>query len=178
MPKSTNPQLFDAKGEYLRLTIAAIESLKSKGYSQSDIARMFGVTRQAVSWHKKHYGGQLTPRETVLQHFPWTVPMHMGKSSPFQRLRDHGEYFATGGAGMSEDKLARLRSFYKKLRDENLVVEFDPELPPEPGVSARGGFAFRNRTGGDGHELLIRVNEHTHLTEEGRKIWRFPPVKP
>ena len=177
MPKSTNKPLFDARGEYQRLTIAVIESLKNKGYSQADIARMFGVTRQAVTWHKKQYGGSLTPRETVLQHFPWMVPTDMGQCSVFRRIRDHGEYVATGGAGMTDDKLSRLRSFYRRLRDENLVVEFDPNLPPEPGVSVAGGFAFRSRTPDD-EDLLIRVNEHTHLTDEGRKIWRFPQVEP
>lgn len=158
-----------------KLTIAIIESLKNKGYSQADIARMFGVTRQAVTWHKKEYGGRLTPREMVLQHWPWSVPVEMGQSSPCRRLRDHGEYMATGGVGMSEDKLSRLRSFYERLN--SYVVEFDPEIPPEEGVSLAGGFAFRKRRKSDG-DLLIRVNEHTFLTEEGKRIWRFPPVEP
>ena len=160
-----------------RLSLAVIESLKNKGYSQSDIARMYGVSRQAVSWHKQHYGGRLTPREMVLQHFPWIVPEIMGQSSPYRRMRDHGEYMATGGVGMNQDKLDRLRSFYRKLREENLVLEFDPTLPPDPGVSNKGGFAFRTRTKNDG-DLLIRVNEYTHLSEEGNRIWRFPPIDP
>jgi hypothetical protein len=29
---------------------------------------------------------------------------------------------------MSDDKLDRLRSFYRQLRDENVVLEYDPEL--------------------------------------------------
>jgi transcriptional regulator len=32
------------------LTLAIIEGLKEKGLSQSEIARQFGVTRQAVSF--------------------------------------------------------------------------------------------------------------------------------
>lgn len=175
MPPKTNKPLLPPSKLPERLTIAAIESLKNRGYSQSDIARMFGVSRQAVSWHKRHYGGRLTPREMVLQHFPWAVPVDMGQCSAFRRLRDHGEYVATGGVGMSEDKLSRLRSFYEKLRDQ--VVEFDPEIPPEDGVSVAGGFAFRKRRKSDG-DLLIRVNEHTFLTPQGRRIWRFPPVEP
>ena len=175
MPAPSNRPLYNAKDEYQRLTLAAIESLKSRGYNQSDIARMFGVSRQAVSWHKQHYGGRLTPREMVNQHFPWYVPVDMGQCSAFRRMRDHGEYVATGGVGMSEDKLSRLRSFYEKLRHQ--VVEFDPSIPPEDGVSVAGGFAFRKRRKSDG-DLLIRVNEHTYLSEQGRMIWRFPPVEP
>jgi hypothetical protein len=33
---------------------------------------------------------------------------------------------------MSADKLKRLAAFDKRLRDKNEVVEFDPDLPPEP----------------------------------------------
>lgn len=164
-------------GAPAKLSLAEVEDLKGKGYTQSEIAKKYGVTRQYVSWIKHTYGGRLTPREIVWQHFPWQVPVAMGQASPFRRMRDHGEYVATGGVGMSEDKLKRLRSFYKKLRDGNLVVEFDPTLPPEPGVSAHGGFAYRRRRKSDG-DLLIRVNEYTDLTEQGRIIWRFPPTEP
>ncbi|AVO25772.1 helix-turn-helix DNA-binding protein [Mycobacterium phage Morrow] len=48
------------------LTLAVVEDLKGKGYTQSEIARMYGVTRQYVSWIKHYYGGRLTPREIVL----------------------------------------------------------------------------------------------------------------
>lgn len=160
-----------------KLSLAVIEDLKGKGFSQSEIAEMYGVTRQYISWIVYTYGGRLTPKQMVLQHFPWKVPASMGQSSPYRRMRDHGEYVATGGVGMSQDKLNRLRSFYQKLRDENLVLEFDPEIPPTPGVSNKGGFAYKKRRASDG-DLLIRVNKHTVLTEEGRRIWRFPKVEP
>ena len=159
------------------LSLSLIEELKEQGYSQSDIARMFGKTRQAVSWHKRTYGGKLTPREEVARHFPWKVPHHQNQSSPYRRLRDHGEYVATGGRDMSKDKLNRLRSFYRKLREGNLVLEFDPDIEPISGVSNKGGFAFRARTEADA-DLLIRVNEHTLLTDEGRMIWRLPEIDP
>jgi len=160
-----------------KLSLSIVEALKNKGFNQSEIARQYGVTRQYVSWIKHTYGGRLTPREIVLQHFPFVVPKELGECSPFKRLRDHGEYVATGGVGMSEDKLNRLRSFYRKLRDENLVVEYDPTLPPIEGVSNKGGWAYRPRRKSDG-DLLIRVNEYTDLTEEGQRIWRFPSVEP
>lgn len=160
-----------------QLSLSVIEELRAIGYSQSDIARMFGKTRQAVSWHKKTYGGRLTPREEVARHFPWKVPQHQTQTSPYRRMRDHGEYVATGGRGMSKDKLNRLRSFYRKLRSENVVLEFDPGIEPRPGVSSQGGFVFRPRTDVDA-DLIIRVNEHTHLTEEGRMIWRLPEFDP
>ena len=163
--------------QQLELSLAVIEDLKRQGYNQSEIAEVLGVTRQAISWWQRTYGKR-TPRQTVLEdHFPWKVPAPLGQSSPYRRLRDHGEFVATGGIGMSVDKLVRLRAFYRKLRDEGLVVEFDPDIPPEPGVSSRGGWRFRKRTAEDA-DLLIRVNEHTNLTTYGRMIWRFPSWEP
>lgn len=160
-----------------RLTVSVIDALKNQGMNQSEIAELFGVTKQAVSYHKITYEGYRTPREVVLDNFPWQVPEAMCQTSPYRRMRDHGEYMATGGRGMSKDKLKRLRSFYKKLRDEGLVLEFDPTLSPIPGVSNKGGFAYRPRKRSDA-DLLIRVNEYTTLTAEGRLIWCFPPRDP
>jgi hypothetical protein len=158
----------------IRLSKEEIEGLKSQGYNQTQIAKMFGVSRQAVSWHLKTYGGRLSPRQVANESWPWDTTNAHGKAKPYQRLRDHGEFMATGGRGMSEDKLKRLRSWWRKLREENLVVEFDPNIPPLPGVSPYGGFAYRERISDD-HDLLIRVNEYTRLTEEGKMIWCWPP---
>lgn len=164
-------------GDTQKLSLSIVEDLKSKGFSQSEIAEMFGVTRQYVSWIKHTYGGRLTPREEVLKHFPFDVPALLSQTSPYRRLRDHGEFVATQGKGMSEDKRQRLRAFYTHLREENVVLEYDPTIPPIPGVSNKGGWAFRGRVPDDG-DLLVRVNQYTRLTEEGRMIWRFPPKDP
>ncbi|MBT0565542.1 XRE family transcriptional regulator [Williamsia sp. CHRR-6] len=159
------------------MSLSDVESLKEQGWSQSDIARHYGVTRQYISWIKRHYGGKLSPREMVNQHFPFVVSTEQGQCTQFKRLRDHGEYVATDGIGMSENKLSRLRSFYQMLRDKHLVIEFDPNIPPAKGFGKHGGWAYRPRVESDA-DLLIRVNEYTNLTEAGRMIWRFPPVEP
>jgi hypothetical protein len=157
------------------LSPSVIDRLKNRGMSQSEIARMYDVTRQYISWIKYYHGGALTPREQVLQHFPFVVPAELTQTSIYKRLRDHGEYVATGGVGMSQDKLSRLRSFWAKLEDQ--VVEFDPGIPPEPGVSNKGGWAYRKRLKSD-EDLLIRVNGYTDLTQVGREIWRLLPLEP
>jgi DNA-binding XRE family transcriptional regulator len=158
------------------LTLSVIEDLKRQGYTQSDIARMFGVTRQAVSWHKQTYNGRLTPREEVLKHFPWDVPALMAQTGPYRYMRDHAEYMATGGKGMGKVKLERCRALYRKI-SQGLVLEFDPGIPVTPGVSNTGGFAWRERRPTDG-DLIIRVNDHTTLTDEGKLLWRLPPTLP
>lgn len=155
------------------LIFSEIRALKAKGYNQTQIAQEHGVSRQAVSDMWRKYGGEKSVRQIVDESWPWKTTKAHAASAAFQRLRDHGEYMATGGKGMSADKLDRLKKWWTKLRDENFVLEFDPELPPEPGLSPNGGFAYRKRNESDG-ELLIRVNEFTDLTEAGKGIWRLP----
>lgn len=155
------------------LVFSVIEELRRKGYNQTEIAEMHGVSRQAVSWHKKTYGGALTLRQIVDEAWPWVTNNDHSRAKPYQRLRDHGEFMATGGKKMSEDKISRLRSWWRYLRDNNVVLEFDPDIPPEAGISPNGGFAYRERGKADG-DLLIRVNEHTFLTKQGKTIWCWP----
>ncbi|APC46194.1 immunity repressor [Mycobacterium phage StarStuff] len=171
--KTTNPARRRATSR-APLIPSVIEDLRRKGYNQSEIAEMHGVTRQAVSWQKKTYGGRLTTRQIVQQAWPWQTTKFQGKSKAYQRLRDHGEYMRVGSfKTMSEDKRKRLLSWWKMLRDNDLVVEFDPNIEPYPGM-AGGGFRYVPRTIED-DDLLIRVNEHTNLTDEGEMIWCWPP---
>ncbi|QJD52217.1 immunity repressor [Mycobacterium phage JF4] len=90
------------RGKKSDLSLAIIEDLRGKGYTQSEIARMYGVTRQYVSWIKHYYGGKLTPRELVLQHFPFQVPVHQhagGVSVPEapRARRVHGDRWRRDG---------------------------------------------------------------------------------
>jgi transposase len=158
------------------LSLSVIEALKAQGYTQSDIARMFDVTRQAVSWHRHTYNGALTVREEAMKHYPWKVQAGQHYTSLYRLSRDHLEYMATGGKGMSRRKLSALRTFYNKL-SEGFVLEYHPDNPPQPGVCNKGGFAYRNRKVSDG-DLIIRVNEYTTLTDEARMLWRMPPQLP
>jgi predicted XRE-type DNA-binding protein len=160
-----------------RLTPAIIEDLKRKGLNQAQIGELFGISRQAVSKMKRSYGRfSMTPRERVMEQFPWKVPSALQQCGLDHRMRDHAEYVATGGKGMSHDKLDRLSKFYKRLDDEEVVVEFDPNLPPSDDAVC-GGWRLVPRTNSDG-DLMIRVNEYTTITSEGRMLWRIPRRRP
>jgi len=78
------------------LIFSEIEALRRPGHSQSEIAAMHGVSRQAVSWQKQTYGGYLTYRQVVNKAWPWKTTSLHGKSKVYQRLRDHGEYMLAG----------------------------------------------------------------------------------
>lgn len=161
------------------LTIGIVRQLRNQGMNFAEIAREFGVTRQAVSYLWRKYDGSLTTRQKVAAEMPFVVPDQFSRAAPLQRLRDHLEYMMTlDDPKLSEDRRRRLRTFYKKLREENWVVEYDPGFSPIPGVCNTGGFAYRSREPRDG-DLLIRVNKYTNLTEYGEnELWHFPPHEP
>ncbi len=152
-----------------------IQALLNRGFSQSETAEILGVSKQAISKTVHRHGVPLTPRRQAGQHFPFKVPTEQ-QTNLYKRLRDHGEYMWTQGEGMSDSKLTELRRFYRRLRENDWVVEFDPNLPPQKG-SSHGGWAFRERRPSDG-DLIIRVNEHTELTTAGKLLWTFPPRDP
>lgn len=159
------------------LTPALIEELKTQGLNQAQIARKFGISRQAVSEMKRKYGRfSQTPRERALEQFPWRVPAVQQECSPDKRMRDHAEYVVTGGQGMEGFKLRRLRAFYENLSMGNLVVEHDPTLPPVDGIKC-GGWRYVPREESDG-QLIIRVNRYTTITDDGEVLWRMPDTWP
>lgn len=168
-----------------RITAEEIEAYKrrinpktGKRFTQNDIAEEVGVSRQRISQIVlSNPRRSETPRQTAMRNFPWKTGERFNKAAPNRRMRDHAEYMETRGKGMPKWKLQRLYWFYKFLEENDVVVEFDPNLPPIEGVSSVGGFAYRPREKSDG-DLIIRDNEHTTLTEEGRWIWRMPPEKP
>lgn len=116
----------------------------------------------------------LAPRDLAVEHFPWDVPEAMQSAEPYLMLHAHGEYIATGGRTMDSVRLSKLHGWYATLLADDVVVEFDPSLPPRDEVGHTGGFAYRRRDIRDGR-LIIRVNSHTRLTPEGASIWVLPP---
>lgn len=88
----------------------------------------------------------MTPLETVRQLFPWNVAPRFADHPLNRIMREHGDYVATGGRGMSGEVLFRLETFYHKLHSENLVIEYDPA----------SGFHYRERLDSD-RGLIIRT---------------------
>lgn len=168
-PPSLTPGLIDE----LRNSINPDTGRK---YTYSDIGRMFGVTRQAVSAMAKRYDLEPTPEQMARDAFPWTVPDKFQHSWMNLMLRLHGRYMATGGVGIDDHRLVELNYFYDKLERLDAVVEYDPSIPPSPD-NKFGGFAYRKRRKSDG-DLIIRLNKLAEPTENSRRIYRMPPRRP
>lgn len=160
------------------LTPQMIDALKRRGYNQTQIGEMYGLTRARVSQIKHEVTSfDRTPRERAMDLFPFRVPREpFQNSAPDKRLRDHAEYAVTGGTGMTVDKLKRLAWFYKKLQEEGLIVSFDVNNPPSEGIKY-GGYKYEKRTDQDG-DFIVRFNGDVDLSDEQKLMWRFPPVLP
>ncbi|AEK32639.1 transcriptional repressor [Mycobacterium phage LittleCherry] len=147
------------------------------GWTYADIARHVGKTRQAVSFIAKKYIPPTPRQEVIAKAWPFNgVSGRHLEAYQYRMLRHHAEYMATNGDGMKEIILKRLRGFYNKLHEGDFVVEYDPAIPPcEDNI--HGGWAYRPREEKDGN-LIVRENEHTHITEEGMNIWVYPKIEP
>lgn len=163
--------------EWNKLSRESFRTLRNRGFNDKEIAQYFGVTPSAVHmWKRRHVGEwEATPGEAVKGAFPWRVTGRHVDASPKKLLRDHAIWIA--GGAMSEKRLARLLGFYRKLRDGNLVVAYDPAYPPTPDCT-HGGWAYLDKEPRDGN-LIIRVNEHAlPLTVEQLSVWEFPEQLP
>lgn len=160
------------------LTPQVINDLRKKGYNQTQIAEMYGISRSGVSYIKNSAGTPYrTPREAAMDSFPWKdMASKFKAATPYHRATDHLEYVATGGKGMAPYKLQRLRSWYQMMQELGVVLEFDPSNPPRPNLKS-GGWDYKPRESEDG-DLLIRVNRYTTLSDEGYEIWRIPDKVP
>lgn len=165
------------------LTPDAIRFFRGQGRSDAWIGRLFGVTRQAVSKMADAYGLPKSQHRIARDSAPFLVNAKMNRATVAQRLRAHRLYVLFPEShGLPEKEIGRLRSFYRKLENEDLIVEFDPTIPPNPGVSPNGGFAYRKREPRDGN-LILRLNEYTYVEDEYEdssfhETWSFPTEYP
>lgn len=153
---------------------------RRKGWSHQRIAEEYGVSKQRVSQVSKMEAAQpFRPHRSVLRETYWpfgAIPYHFTHANQHKRLSDHLSY-VTPDSELSKPALDRLRGFYKRLIDNDEVVEYDPDIPPSED-NVYGGWAYRPRIPADG-DLIIRENQYTRpLYPADRVIWRIPKTLP
>lgn len=153
--------------------------LLEQGFTRTEIAEAYGVTPQAVSWHltdpskgRKY----LDPRQQAMEHLPWEVRSEHKKAGPFQKLRIHIKYVALGEQKLSSVERRKLRNWYAELEELDVVLEYDPKIPPSPRMQT-GGWRYVPREPRD-HGLIIRINRYAHMTPEAYEYMRFPELWP
>lgn len=156
------------------LTSATVQNLLRQGLSGQEIADMYGLTRARVSQIKRQTDGWTkTAFDEAEEYWPLRVPDRFHSCRPYKNLRSHGVY-TVDPTSVNKESLKLLRGFYAHLADFNLIVVYDPDIPPQRRI-ATGGFAYRTREESDG-ELMIRPNDHTHGLDRAtmQDFWRLP----
>ena len=145
----------------------------ARGQKRTEIALDFGVTPQAVNYHLNGKGQRFKdPAQLAVEHIPWDVRPEHKEGMPYRMLRSHLKWVVARGRGLSDGDKARLFNWYRELVDLNLVVEYDPEAPPTHGLSS-GGWRYLQREESD-NDLVIRVNDLSHMTDEAYEYFRLP----
>lgn len=148
------------------------------GWSYERIGTGAGKTKQAAWWVDNHYNPP-TLRQMANEKWPFDTKNVHADAYIHTMLRKHLETMIDSGDGITppedlDPELAvRLKAWYRKLLTDNVVVEFDPDLPTSPDA-VKGGWAYRPRLRRDDN-LIIRVNKHTRkIEQEDKWLWKIP----
>lgn len=127
--------------------------LREKGHTYDEIADMFGVTQQAVYFRLREAGGTGT-RPDHRKYIPWRVKTEHAHCRPATMLR----YLSRREQGdtIPPVKERMLDKWLEQLKEADVVVCYDRDVPPNPASPTTGGFYYSKRTPEDG-DNLIRV---------------------
>lgn len=125
--------------------------LRREGKTYDEIAEMYGVTRGAVYLQLRNIPGLVEDRPSHRDMIPWRVKVEHAHAYPAMMLRLLGRRLK--GQELPEDKAKLLDSWCKSLKDKNLVVHYDPDIPPNAASPKVGGWAYVERQGTD-HEWI------------------------
>lgn len=142
-----------------------------QGMKQADIAREYGVSRQYVHSLAKQ-GGYVSPIGTVGEHMPWEVRPESYKHPSYMAMRLVG-HMAVSPSTLELESVERAYGFIQRLKSFDVVIDYNPSYPPQPGVSNFPGFAYLPRTVED-EDYVMKIRPGVKLTKLGREIWRMP----
>lgn len=125
-----------------------------------EIAEMYGVTVGAVYQQLRYIPGVVKPRARHHEFIPWTVKTEHMHAYPVTMLRLLAR--VESGQTIPDNKRRRLDRWVEEMREKNLVVDYDPQIPPNPASPVYGGFCYRNRRPGDSEWPPIRRPFEAH----------------
>lgn len=145
--------------------------LMDNGFRQADIAREYKVSRQYIHKLAKD-AGYISPISTVQDNMPWDVDPAFSRNSTFVAFRLVGHARVAPGK-LVGPSIERANGLLKRLRQFNVVVDYDPDYPPIIGLTNTPGFAYVQREDTD-EDFIMRVKPGVRITPLGDKIWRMP----
>ena len=145
--------------------------LMDNGFRQADIAREYKVSRQYIHKLAKD-AGYISPISTVKSNMPWEVEPEFNNNSTLVALRLVGHERVAPGK-MTHESRARANGLLKRLRQFDVVVDYDPDYPPIIGLTNTPGFAYVPREDRD-ENFIIKIKPGVNITPLGDRIWRMP----
>jgi hypothetical protein len=103
-------------------------------HGQAEVARMFGVTRAAVSAAVRSRKLNIPTRASFKEYIPWTIttPEHTHWAHPVRMLRIYGKLQQGLPVPPSDER--RAKEFFDWLREDDLVIDYDPSNPDDPWI--------------------------------------------
>ena len=137
-----------------------IHELRTQGYRLADIAEQYEVSVSAVQKALRRAGlaeEQINYRHVV----PWKVDPKLANTAVMQRLRSIAKQ--QQGVPLEGEERRLLEDWFDLLAENNIVLDYHPEAPPNDACSL-GGFFYRTRVPED--TAFYRTPEVTKLLEE------------
>lgn len=123
--------------------------LRSQGWKLREIAEKYDVAESAV-WKALERSGQTEPLPTFRSVVPWDIAPQHRKTA----VMDHIRTIATERAGrpVSPQRKAYMEEWAKGMRDNNVVLAYHPDAPPNAASIKTGGFYYVPR---EKHDVWI-----------------------
>lgn len=125
--------------------------LRRQGWTYADIGREYGVTDAAV-YQRLRQARAVTPRASHKDLIPWTVKREHTFAFPVQMLRLLSR--KTKGEVLSPVRERMLNKWFNEVKDADVVIGYDPEMPPNPASPIVGGFYYSKRRESDGASIV------------------------
>lgn len=160
------------------LTADVARELLESGMTQSEVGKVYGVSRQYVHILAKRAGYEPSKRLNLEGLMPWDEDFSLHWANHvFRGLRAH---LKTILLPHEEETIADTRareSLFRKLVRYNQVVDFDPAYKPIKGLSSTGGFKFVPRTTED-KNYIVKIKDGMEETPKFKKLWTMPKELP
>jgi hypothetical protein len=128
--------------------------LKRNGMTYVQIAKRYGVTENAVYLALLKVPGGTKPRPRYDEFIPWRVKSEHLHAVPATMLRCLAREAA--GETLPQRRKTTLEGWLKRVREADVVVDYDPDQPPNPASPKHGGFRYVKRRPEDGTGFIRR----------------------
>jgi hypothetical protein len=141
--------------------------MREQGMTYAEIAEEYGTTGGAVYWRLRDAGGVQT-RPDHSRYLPWKVKKDHSHARPAVLLR----YLSRRDQGdvIPEAKSRQVDKWLIEIKEADVVVCYDREMPPNPASPVTGGFYYSKRRPEDGDNVIRCSPEDVDYTSKVKKV--------